>query len=136
MLTPRERFQRVLDVGRKALRYWWLVALFSLVGGALSLGFALLRPKKYQSYAVLFYQERIRSSLLSNREEQVQRNIGDRYRELLLARSQLTQIVADPKLDPFPEEEDRELAIDKLREHVKFESRGANAFRISYMDSD
>lgn len=136
MMTPRERLQRLLDLGRKASRYWWLVALLTLVGGALSLGFALVRPKKYQSYAVLFYQERIRSSLLSNREEQVQRNIGDRYRELLLARSQLAQIVNDPKLDPFPDEDDRELAIDKLREQVKFESRGANAFRITFTDHD
>jgi len=136
MMTPRERLQRLLDLGRKATRYWWLVALLTLVGGALSLGFALVRPKKYQSYAVLFYQERIRASLLSNREEQVQRNIGDRYRELLLARSQLAKVVNDPKLDPFPDEDDRELAIDKLREQVKFESRGANAFRVTYTDSD
>src|SRR5262252_4576978 len=105
-LTPRERLQRIFDLARKTRRYWWLVTLFAVIGGALSLGFALLRPKKYQSYAVLFYQERIRASLLSNREENVQRNIGDRYRELLLARSQLGQIVADPKLNPFPNEDD------------------------------
>jgi uncharacterized protein involved in exopolysaccharide biosynthesis len=135
-MTPRDRLQRLLDLGRKTLRHWWLVALFAVVGGALSLGFALMRPKNFQSYAVLFYQERIRSSLLSNREEQVQRNIGDRYRELLLARSQLGQIVNDPTLNPFPEEDDAELAIDKLREKIKFESRGANAFRITYTDSD
>ena len=114
------------------MRYWWLVVIFALAGGALSLAFALIRPKNYQSYAVLFYQERIRSSLLSNREEQVQRNIGDRYRELLLARGQLAQIVSDPALNPFPDEDDAELAIDKLREKVRFESRGANAFRMAW----
>jgi uncharacterized protein involved in exopolysaccharide biosynthesis len=135
-MTPRDRLQRLLDLGRKTSRHWWLVALFAVIGGALSLGFALIRPKNYQSYAVLFYQERIRSSLLANREEQVQRNIGDRYRELLLARSQLAQIVSDPALNPFPDEDDAELAIDKLREKIKFESRGANAFRITYTDSD
>jgi uncharacterized protein involved in exopolysaccharide biosynthesis len=128
--------QRLVDLGRKTVRYWWLVALFAFVGAGLSLAFAFVRPKAYQSYAVLFYQERIRSSLLSNREEQVQRNIGDRYRELLLARGQLAQIVNDPQLNPFPEEKDTEVAIDKLREKVKFESRGANAFRITFTDSE
>ena len=64
-----------------------------------------------------------------------QRNIGDRYRELLLARGQLEQIIDDPKLNPFPDEPDAEVAIDKLRQAVRFEARGANAFRITYTDS-
>lgn len=135
-VTPRDRLQRLVDLGKKTLRYWWLVALFAVVGGGLSLVFAVTRPHNYQSYAVLFYQERIQSSLLSNREEQVQRNIGDRYRELLLARGQLEQIVTDPKLNPFPELQDPELAIDKLRLAIRFESRGANSFRINYTDLD
>ncbi|MGE5186998.1 MAG: GumC family protein [Acidobacteriota bacterium] len=135
-VTPRDRLQRLVDLGKKTLRYWWLIAVFAVVGGALSLVFALTRARNYQSYAVLFYQERIQSSLLSNREEQVQRNIGDRYRELLLARGQLEQIIADPKLNAYPDIKDPELAIDKLRTAIRFESRGANAFRINYTDVD
>lgn len=135
-VTPRDRLQRLVDLGKKALRYWWLVAVFAVVGGGLSLAFTMLKARKYQSWATLFYQERIQSSLLSNREEVVQRNIADRYRELLLARAQLEQIIEDPKLNPFPDEPDRELAIDKLRNAIRFESRGANAFRIEYTDAD
>ncbi len=135
-MTSRDKLQRLVDLGRKTKRYWWLVLIFTLAGSGLSLTFALLRPKNFQSYAVLFYQERIRSALLSNREEQVQRGIGDRYRELLLARSQLAEIIADPALNPFPDESDTELAIDKLREKIKFEARGANAFRITYADTE
>ena len=135
--TPRDRLQRLVDLGRKTLRYWWLIAVFAVVGGGLSLAFAMLKTKSYQSWATLFYQERIQSQLLSpNREEANQRNIGDKYRELLLARSQLEQIVADPKLNPFPEEPDIDVAIDKLRQAVKFEARGGSAFRIVYADPD
>jgi uncharacterized protein involved in exopolysaccharide biosynthesis len=136
-ITPRDRLQNLVDLGRKTWRYWWLVAVFAVVGGGLSLAFALTRPKAFQSWAVLFYQERIQTGLLSpNREEVVQRNIGDRYRELLLARGQLEQITMDPALDPFPKERDPDLKIDKLRLAVRFESRGANAFRITFNDSD
>src|SRR5262249_11715069 len=54
-----------------------------------------------------------------------------------LAREQLLKIVSDPKLDPFPElVDDNELAIDKLRQAIHFDARGANAFRLSYTDSD
>jgi uncharacterized protein involved in exopolysaccharide biosynthesis len=135
-MTPRDKLQRLVDLGKKTTRYWWLIAVFAVMGAALSLAFVLLRPKKYQSYSVLFYQERIQTSLLTNREEQVSRNIGDRYRELLLARAQLEAVIKDPKTNPFPEEDDIDVALDKLRQQVRFEARGANAFRITYTDSD
>ncbi|HEY1814348.1 MAG TPA: hypothetical protein VGG74_18480 [Kofleriaceae bacterium] len=134
-ITPRDRLQRLVDLAKKTLGYWWLIGAFALVGGALSLTFALTRPRRYESSAVLFYQERIQSSVLTNREEEVQRNLGDRFRELLLARAQLAEVVADPKLDPYPTI-DPALAVDKLRQAVKFESRGGNNFRITYGDPD
>ncbi|HEY0250222.1 MAG TPA: hypothetical protein VGC41_01805, partial [Kofleriaceae bacterium] len=135
-ITPRDRLQRLVDTGRKAVRYWWLIAVFGVAGGLLSLGFALTKGKRFESWSVLFYQERIQSSIFSNgRQEEVQRNLGDRFRELLLARGQLAQIVADPKLTPFPGM-DPDLAVDKLRTAVRFEVRGGNNFRITYGDAD
>src|SRR5690606_33605797 len=135
-MTPRDKLQRIIDLGRKTIRYWWLAAVFVGVGTVLTLTFVLIKDEKYQPYAVLFSQERIQTSLLSNREEQVQRNIGDRYRELLLARGQLHAIVTDPKLDPFPDKNDIDLEIDELRERIRFEARGGNAFRIMYTDEN
>jgi uncharacterized protein involved in exopolysaccharide biosynthesis len=126
-----------MDLAPKTVRYWWLIAIFAVAGGALSLTFAMLRTKKYQSWATLFYQERIQSSLLTpTREEIAQRNIGDKYRELLLARAQLEKIVTDPALNPFPSEPDKDVAIDKLRNVVKLEVRGGNVFRIVYTDEN
>jgi uncharacterized protein involved in exopolysaccharide biosynthesis len=136
-ITPRDRLQRLVDLFRKTWRYWWLMAVFATAGGALSLAFAVTRPKIFQSWVTLFYQERIQSQLLSpNREEVAQRNIGDRYRELLLARNQLMEILNDPKLDPFPPDMDPEIKLDKLRQTVHFVARGAMAFRIEYTDSN
>jgi len=136
-ITPRDRLQRLVDLARKTWRFWWLVAVFAVVGAGLSLVFAVTRPRNYMSWTTLFYQERIQSQLLSpNREEIAQRNIGDRYRELLLARRQLDQIINDPKLDPYPNERDPDLKIEKLRQAVRFTARGAMAFRIEFTDSD
>src|SRR5882724_5336969 len=122
-ITPRDRLQRLADLCRKTWRYWWLIGVFAVVGGGLSLAFAITRPRIYQSWATLFYQERIQSQLLSpGREEIAQRNIGDRYRELLTARHQLDQIIVDPALDPYPQERDPDLKIDKLRLAVRLEA--------------
>ena len=135
-LTPRDRLQRLAGLASKALRYWWLVGGFMIVGGVLAFAFAVTRPKRFDSSAVLFYQEQIQSSILSNRQEEVQRNLGDRFRELLLARAQLQQIIDDPKIDPLPPGVDPELGVDRLRQAIKFEARGGNNFRITYTDSD
>jgi uncharacterized protein involved in exopolysaccharide biosynthesis len=136
-ITPRDRLQKVVDLVRKTAHYWWLIAVFAVAGAALSFAFAVTRPKKFQAFATLFYQERIQSALLSpGREEAATRNIGDRYREILLARPQLDQIIADPALDPFPQDKDAETKIDKLRLQIRFVSRGASAFRIEYTDSN
>ena len=134
-VTPRDKLQRLVDLGRKTLRYWWLVAVFAVVGGALSLAFALLRPKSFMSEAVLSYEEKINVQVLTNRQQEIDRNMGERYRNLLVARVQLAKIIADPKLDPFPKLAP-ELAVDKLRQAIKFESRGGNNFRITYTDSN
>jgi polysaccharide biosynthesis transport protein len=136
-ITPRDRLQRLVDLGRKTLRYWWLIALFAIAGGGLSLAFALLKARSYQSAATLFYQERIQSNVLApNREEVAQRNLGDKYRELLLAREQLQPILADDNLNPFPHEAEPERALEKLREQIKLEVKGGGVFRIVYGDAD
>jgi uncharacterized protein involved in exopolysaccharide biosynthesis len=138
--TPRDRLQRLLDYAVRARRYWWLVAGFVVIGGALSVGFAMTRQLQYQSTATLFYQERIQTSVLQGRDaSSMQRNIGDRYRELLLARSQLAKVIEDPEINPYPkilEQESEEIAIEELRVAIKFEVRGQNAFRVTFADSD
>jgi uncharacterized protein involved in exopolysaccharide biosynthesis len=138
--TPRDRLQRLVDYAIRARRYWWLVGIFVVVGGALSVAFAMTRPKAFESSASLFYQERIQTSLLQGRDAvTMQRNIGERYRELLLARSQLAQIIEDPEVNPYPdvlESDGVEAAVEELRLAVSFDVRGANTFRIRYQDAD
>jgi uncharacterized protein involved in exopolysaccharide biosynthesis len=137
--TPRDRLERLVDYGRKAKRFWWLVVGSLVLGGALSVVFALTRPPKYKSWSILFFQERVQSSVLSGRQaSEQQRNIGEKYRELLLSRDLLAKIVEDPELNAFPDElkaEGVDAAVEELRLAVGLEIRGANAFRITYTDT-
>lgn len=111
--------------------------MFAVLGGGLSLAFASTRPRVYQSWATLFYDERIQPQIVSpNRDEVALRTLGDRYRELLLSRHQLGQIIVDPTLDPDPGERDPDLKINRLRLAVRLESRGAGVFRIAFTDSN
>ncbi len=134
-VTPRDRLQGLVDLGRKAFAYWWLVAIFTVVGGGLSLAFAMTRGRVYQSWSTLLYDDQSQASVVQNRVEIGVRNVGDRLRELLFARAQLLPIINDPKLNPFPPGTDPEIAVEKLRTAIRFDPKGANAFRITYSDS-
>jgi len=111
-----------------------------VVGGVLSVLFAKSQPKKFRSTAVIYYQEHIQTSLLQNRDVSgTTRNLAERYRELLMARSSLVEIVRDPKVNPFPDllaESGEEAAVEELRGSVDFRPRGANTFVIGYTDPD
>ncbi|MBK7540113.1 MAG: hypothetical protein IPI49_33105 [Myxococcales bacterium] len=139
IVTNRDRLDRIVDYFRKAARYWWLIAGIALVGGVLALLFAQSRPRKYQSWSVVFYQERIQSSVLRGSAEATARNIGERYRELLMSQSLLQQIVEDPKLNPFPEllaTQGPDAAVEALRLSAAFMGRGTSSFRIAFIDED
>lgn len=130
--TPRDQLDRILNVVRRAFRYWWLVAAFVVIGGALSVLFALSRPHVYESNAILFHQERISTSLLRGREvELATRNLGDRYSDILLARSNLRTVVEEFELHKGDVEE----GIEELKLLVKFRARGAGTFSIAYQDT-
>ncbi|TMQ08680.1 MAG: hypothetical protein E6J90_39695, partial [Deltaproteobacteria bacterium] len=136
-LDSRDPLLRLSDGARKTLRRWWLIAVCAIVGGGLSLAFAVTRPRSFQTWTTLVYQEPIQPQLLfPGREEVAQRNIGDRYRELLLSRRKLEQILGDPALDPYPGEADPERKVDRLQMAVRLESRGAGVLRIVFADSD
>lgn len=138
--TARDRLDQLIRFGHRASRYWWLTAGVIIIGGVLSVLFAMSRPKMYQSGAVLYYQERLQTSLLQNRDTSTQhRNIGERYREILLARSSLVEIVRDPTINPLPDvvdSEGEEAAVEELRMQISFRPRGANTFVINYQDAD
>lgn len=139
IVTNRDRLDRLVDYFRKALRYWWLVAGIALAGGVLAMLFAQSRPRKYQSWSVVFYQERIQSSVLRNATEGAARNIGERYRELLMSQSLLLEVVQDPKLNPYPEllaKEGPDAAVEALRLSAAFMGRGTSSFRIAFIDED
>jgi capsular polysaccharide biosynthesis protein len=138
--TARDRLDQLIRFGHRASRYWWLTAGVIIIGGVLSVLFAMSRPKMYQSGAVLYYQERLQTSLLQNRDTSTQhRNIGERYREILLARSSLVEMVRDPTINPLPDvvdSEGEEAAVEELRMQISFRPRGANTFVINYQDAD
>ena len=107
------------------------------VGGALSLAFALTRARNYQSWPSLFYQERIQSSLLSEprggRAAQHRRSLS---RAPARARRSSSQIIGDPKLNPFPTIKDPSSRSTSCARRSGSRRAARTTFRITYTDSD
>jgi uncharacterized protein involved in exopolysaccharide biosynthesis len=133
-LTPRDQIERILDVLRRASRYMWLVVVVTVVGGGLSVLFALSRPQQYESETVLLYREMISQSVLQGRDVMQSSNVlSSRYKEMLLARSNLVEVIRKFKLLPDTVEDEGEVgASDELRLRVSFRDKGAGTFRIAY----
>ncbi|MCG8417330.1 MAG: Wzz/FepE/Etk N-terminal domain-containing protein [Proteobacteria bacterium] len=133
-VTPRDQFDKLLAFARRGLRYWWLIAIITMLGGALSALVALRAKPKYVSEARIIYNERISSSLLQGRNVvQRTRNLGNRYRELLLARPQLTKLITELGLVPdIVAKEGIDAAFDEVKLLIKFRVRGTGMFHIEY----
>lgn len=133
-LTPREQLDRIFDLVRRATHYIWLVAIVAALGGALSIALALSKPHQYESETVLLYRELISESVLQGREVAKSTNmLSSRYKEMLLARSNLVDVVNHFKLFPEVIEDQSEVAAaDMLRLRIGFRDKGAGTFRITF----
>jgi len=133
-LTPRDQIERILDVLRRSTRYLWLIVAVTVVGGGLAIMFALSRPYQYESETVLLYREMISQSVLQGREVVQSANVlSSRYKEMLMARSNLVEVVKKFQLFPGVVEGEGEVAAsDELRTRVSFRDKGAGTFRIAY----
>lgn len=134
-LSPREQIDKLLDLLRRSVRYAWLVIIVAAVGGALSVLLALSRSHQYESETVLFHRELIPQSVVQGREvlQSSSTTLAARYKEMLLARSNLVPVIDRFKLFPdVVEDEGPVAAADELRTRITFKDKGAGTFRIAY----
>jgi uncharacterized protein involved in exopolysaccharide biosynthesis len=132
--TTRDQLEKLLDVLRRSLRYLWLAVVIAIVGTALSVVFALMRPHEYESEAVLLYREMISQSMVQNKEIHVASSaMSSRFRELLLSRQNLARVIEEFALYPDIVEDDGVVAAaDHMRTKVGFRDKGSGTFRIAF----
>ncbi len=135
--TSRDQLSLLLDLLRRAMRHFWLVAIIVIVGAGLSVALALSQKPQYDSEAVLLYQEKISQSALQGRDvARGNRTTGARFKEMLLSRTNLSAIVEEFSLYPdIVESQGTIAAAEKLRMLVNFDDRGAGTYKISYRGS-
>lgn len=132
--TTRDQLSMLVDLVRRVLRHTWLIALISIMGAGLSVMLALMQQPKYDSEAVLLYQEKISQSVLQGRDvAQGSRTMSARFKEMLLSRTNLSAVVEEFNLYPkVVQQQGTIAAAENLRLLINFSDRGAGTFRISF----
>ncbi|WP_428261900.1 GumC family protein [Haliangium sp.] len=136
--TPRDKFDQLIAFVRRTMRYWWLIGIIAFVGGVLSVTFALLQKPKFMSETKIFYNERIQSSVLQGREYATNtRNLGYRYQEMLMSRTNMTRIIEANELFPkILAKQGLDAAIEEFKKKALFRVRGTSMFYIAFTSED
>jgi uncharacterized protein involved in exopolysaccharide biosynthesis len=133
--TPRDKFDQLIAFVRRTMRYWWLIAIITFIGGVLAVAFALSQKPSYLSEAKIFYNERIQSSVLQGRDYGVNtKNLGYQYQEMLLSRTNMLRVIEE--LDLYPEIRAKrgiDAAIEEFKKFAAFKVRGVGMFNISFL---
>ncbi len=136
-LGPREQVDRAIGLLRRVTRFWWVASIgvgLAVVGCVV---FLMLFKPKFRSETVILYREGIRSSVLGEPSGGgADRNIGNRLREQLLARTRLEKLVTEFKL--YEDLVDRRGMIDAVEEfrlRTSFKARSMDTFAISFEGS-
>src|SRR5690242_19841484 len=95
--TASDHFEAVVRFMRRAVRFWRVSLVVFAIGIAATAAVDKLRPKRYRSDAVVHYREGLQ---WSTHEGASARRVGQRLKDYLLARAQLTIVIDELKLYP------------------------------------
>jgi Mrp family chromosome partitioning ATPase/uncharacterized protein involved in exopolysaccharide biosynthesis len=123
-VTASDHLQPVLRVLRRTLRYWWAGLAVLALGAGATAAAARFRPQQFRSEAVLYYREGMQ---WGTNDPVSSRRVGQRLKDLLLARTQLVKIIEEMNLHP------RLMAAGRVPEAVE-EMQQATTFKVSEGD--
>jgi Mrp family chromosome partitioning ATPase/uncharacterized protein involved in exopolysaccharide biosynthesis len=129
-VTTRDHLQPLLRHARRTLRFWPACVATLVIGLFATGAFLQFRPRQYRSDSVLYYRE---GMVWTSNEGSSTRRIGQRLRDVLLSRSQLTRIIQEMGLYPKLVRSGRVgEAVEEMLIATTFKVTDGDIFVISY----
>lgn len=131
----RTEIASIVAFGRRALRFWHIVAIAVAVGGIACAVYLVLRKPAYRSETVILYSEGVRTP---DDEEQPEnaRSVAVRFKEMLMSRASLDTVVREFDLYPDVRRTRGPVdAVEELRKHVEYRAPGGDTFSIAFTGS-
>jgi uncharacterized protein involved in exopolysaccharide biosynthesis len=122
--------QSVVRLLRRTLRFWWLALVVLVLGVVTTVAVGRVRPKLYRSEAVVYYQEGLQWTA---NEGMTTRRIGQRLKDMILARAQLAKLIEDLNLYSRLVKAGRIAdAVEEMRLATAFKVNEGDTFVITY----
>lgn len=138
--APRDVFYRVVAIARRMKRYWWMLVVAAVVGAAAAVVVPrTLLPPVYMSETVLLYREVIQAGQLlgSDYRGESATEVGQRLREMLLARPTLEALIKEFNLYPDIVASRGIIdAVDEMRLRIDARVRQGETFYIKFEGND
>jgi hypothetical protein len=130
--SVREQLGQLTAFVRRALRFWGVMAVTLLLGGAALAVFLYVRQPRFRSETVILYADKGGVNRAPDSSE-TQRGVSARLKELVFSRPILERIVT--RFDLYPELRARfgmVDAVEELKKHVEFRAPGGDTFSIAF----
>ncbi|HKA89864.1 MAG TPA: hypothetical protein VKE22_19520 [Haliangiales bacterium] len=129
-LIASDYLQPVVRLMRRTVRFWWVALAAFVVGMGATFAAMELRAKQYRSEAVVYYQEGLQWTA---NEGMSTRRIGQRLKDMLLARAQLAKLIDELGLYPQLVKAGRTGdAVEEMRLATSFKLNEGDVFVLSY----
>ncbi len=129
-MIARDYLQPVVRLMKRTVRFWWVALVVFLVGVGGTLAAVEMRGKQYRSEAVVYYQEGLQWTA---NEGMSTRRIGQRLKDMLLARAQLAKLIEELGLYPKLIQGGRSAdAVEEMRAATGFKVNEGDIFVLSY----
>jgi Mrp family chromosome partitioning ATPase/uncharacterized protein involved in exopolysaccharide biosynthesis len=127
---PSDLLEPAVRLARRAVRFWRVsLVTFAAAAAATVVAVALL-PKQYRSEAVVYYREGLQ---WATSEGASPRRVGQRLKDVLLARVQLAKVVEELGLYPELVKAGRTAdAVEEMRNATSFKFADGDVFVISF----
>lgn len=117
---------------RRTLRFWPVLLVSLLIGGAAFAVYQQVREPRFRSETVILYVEKGNSEQ-GGESSEAQRGVTLRLKELLMSRPSLERVVT--RFNLYPELRQRYGMIDaveELKKHIDFRAPGGDTFSIAF----
>src|SRR5215470_6246128 len=128
----QDHLDAVVKLLRRSLRYTWIVVIIGVVGVGVAAGMLRVRHPKYQSQAVLYYQEGLVWNVTG--ESTGGRRAIAKLREIVLARQKLQRAIEELGLFQRMVRDGKVAeVVEEMRTGVGFRINEGDTFVISYV---
>jgi len=130
--------RKYVEFARRGLRRWWIIAIFTVVGAAGSVGLALVMTRIYESRTLIAFKEGARI-FTSGEDALVQPENWLQQRVQLMVSSHTRLWKMANEFDLYPGERGvlpMEVILEYMRKAVKFDTVGTDSFWISFEYKD